>query len=372
MKKKITRIVFIVLFIILLLAGTVFCACQFGMFLNAHDKILLAAANTLRTSPFTTVVRQSELLRSDTMTAKMDWSAGMMSGSADIVIGEKENGVTADIGALGVSMQVQGRVDGDMVEFAIPMLDDKVYTHQVDQLQQSDFFYELLGNRRAASLDAFLFALSGLKWKKPQAMGVFANIKTDLPKLRRQWKQCPIERIEDRIYSINGEDEACRGYQADLSSLAMLEDMELGISLQYIECYLKNNHLVAVRFAKGEQVVELVFPDTENESTVIVEIPQKYSITVDISGQEWPYDWKFKAQTKDNTKVVCKGTLQQGEISAEIVTAVIRKKQSKLSGEFVMTPGGEVPQLDGERQELDAMSDMKKKLLVNMMRLLFP
>lgn len=372
MKKKITRIVFVFMIMILLLAGTVFCACQFGMFLNAHDKILLATANTLRTSPFTTVVRQSELLRSDTMTAKMDWSAGMMSGSADIVIGEKENGVTTDIGALGVSMEIQGRVNGDIVELSIPMLGDKVYTHQVNNLQQSEFFYELLGNRRAASLDAFLFALSGLQWKKPQAMGQLANLKTDLPELRRQWKQCPIERIENRTYIINGEDTECRGYQADLSSLAMLEDIDMGISLQYIECYLNNNHLVAVRFAKGEQVIELIFPDTENESTVIVEIPQKCSITVDISGQEWPYDCKVKVQTQDDTKVVCKGTLQQEEISAEIVTAVIKKKQSKLGGEFVITPGGEVPQFKGERQDLETLSDMEKKLLVNMIRLLFP
>ena len=323
------------------------------------SQVLIAAAGTYKDSEWIPVLKESEFLKRDDMSASVRWHSGAVTGNLNLAFAGEETGISFRTGILGASVDVQGILSEDTLRLQVPMAGDVVYTH--DLKGDTPFFDKLLGKRNAESINKILNALSSFRWKKPQDIPVSSEDMAGV------WKDIPMEKAGFRKYEIDGKEVSCRGYSLDISGIV---SEETGFSPEEMYVYVYRNKLAAFRVKSGGDIWELRFLGGKNRDSKIMFVKEgEFSVTVkgEEKGEDFPVSIRF--YNSEETGFSLKGEIKKDEINAEIRSAQRKGKDVRIEGDISLVPGGEIQELQGEDMDLEHLKETQKQILIAVFRL---
>lgn len=294
-------------------------AVRFGWFLTPEKRILLAAANTFRESGWSGSVMESDFLEADGITADFEWDYGGVGGDLILGIGAEENSVTAKAGAFGLTASLDGVLTEEGMYVKIPLLGETFYFHDISKDKEQPLFQRIFGKRGAEHINGVLRRLSVLHWRLPEK-------KTESDGILMQLESMEFTETEPKTFAVDG-NVSCGGYRGHAG--------EADICV-----YLYQNKLVAVVLSADGWQCEFLFSDGADEIKVI------YS-------------------DEKDTRIAFRAKPEEEGIEAEMLSAAIDGRDSKLEGMLRISAGAEVLSLPEETQEFEEMPKEKAGVLEN-------
>ncbi|MCM1258551.1 MAG: hypothetical protein NC307_11940 [Roseburia sp.] len=336
-------------------------------FFQPKTQIGIAAYATFKNSQWISVLRQSEFLKNDDLSADIKWNSGSVTGKLNVKFTGEETGISFRTGILGASVEIQGVLSDKTAKLKIPMAGDVIYTHSIEE--ETPFFDELFGSRNAKSIDKVLENLSGFRWKKLVDAGANSGAgRVDARGLAGMLKDIDIEKAEPRTLDIDGEEVSCKGYVLNLSGSVL--EKEAGWSIGKAWVYLYRGKLASVRFPAGEEFFEIRFLGGENRDSNLMFIKEgEFYVTVkgQQEGEDFPISIVF--ENSEESHIALRGTLEKDVLNAEIRSAEIRGRDCRLEGDLSIVSGAEPVELNGEIMDLEHLPDTQKQILLAVFRL---
>lgn len=327
---------------------------------SPKSQVLTALAGTYKESEWIPVLKESEFLKQDNLSARAKWHSGAASGNLDLAFAGEETGISFRAGVLGASADVRGVLSEDTLKLQIPMAGDLVYTHKIKE--ETPFFDKLFGKRNAAGIDKFLQAFSGFRWKKMEGGNLSPG---DLPGI---FKGVDVKKTEKRPYEIDGKEVSCRGFSLDTSGTVW--EKETGFSPEELFVYVYRHKLAAVRVKTGGEVYEVCFQGGKNRDSQIMFAKEgEFSVTLKGEQEGEAFLTSMAYKNSEGTRFSLKGELEKDSLSLEIRRAEIKGRDVRIEGDITVTPGGEVRELKGETMDLEHLPETQKQILTAVFRL---
>lgn len=343
-------------FLLLFALGAVLAAV---FFLQPKNQVLFAVANTFKNSDWAKEIPKSEFLDAEGISFYGSWNTGTVNGDLGMQFGSEETGISLSAGVFGASVGGDGILMGDEIRMKIPMAGDVIYIHQLKE--ETPFFDELLGKRKAQAIDTALLALSSIHWKKPN------NGETDAQEMIRQLKEAKVKRGTSKEYEIDGQNVSCKGYCVDTSNLPWLKEQGLDIEETWVYVYRFQLAAIALKSRDGNMEIRFLGGDNRDSEIMFV---KEHEFSVSVKGErEEDFAIKVIYENEEKTRVAFRGTLAEDSIKAVIRSAAVRGKDSKLEGEVEIVPGAEIEDLEGEEMDLESLPDGKKQMFLTIFRL---
>lgn len=325
------------------------------------SQVLIALAGTYKESEWIPVLKESDFLKQDNLSARAKWHSGAASGNLDLAFAGEETGIFFRTGILGTSIDVRGVLSEETLKLQIPRVGDVVYTHELTG--ETPFFDKLFGKRNAESIDVFLKALSNFRWERTQGVTLSSE------ELAGMLADMPIEKTGCGQYEIEGKKVICKGYSLDLAHSVLGE--KLGFSPEEMYVYVYRGKLAALRVKALGEMWELRFLGGKNRDSKIMLVKEgEFSVTVkgEQQGEDFPVSIKF--QNREETVFSLRGELKKDALNAEIRSAQRKGKDLRIEGEISLVPGAEMQELPGDTMDLEQLSETEKQILIAVFRLL--
>jgi len=336
-------------------------AAVFFLCMQPQFQVAMAAANTVKDSCWAGQLESTKLLKGDGISVYADWNTAALNGDLQVDIGQEETYISFGAGVLGASVNIEGILTEEELFMHIPVAGDMVYTHHL--WEETPFFDELLGKRKAESIDKVLQELSGFHWKKTE--GIEVKAEELLPLI----KKMEIEKTDGAEYDIDGKKVSCRGFVIEASRNPWL--LEQGMEFEELYVYIYQGQLAALRVKNGEETWEILFLGGEKRDSKIMFVKNHdFSLTLEgiQEGEEFPV--KIAYENQNETRIAFRGNLTENSLEAEIRSVTLGGKDCKLEGNIVIAPGGEIEEFAGETMDLEELHEGQKKILITIFRFL--
>lgn len=191
-----------------------------GVFIDKHDKLLLAAYNTVKDDTIGgTAVKAGELLKAGDVTVEYDGKIGYMGVSASVDgsiasnISKGQYYADANVNVAGVAEQTaQVYMDGSVIQCAVPEINDKVYEYNYTKTSDG-FLAETVEKNTIGSIDDVNAIISSAhNMTKSSAKYNAALLKA----FRKEFKKIKLEKVDKKVIEIDGKERKCPGYEFEI------------------------------------------------------------------------------------------------------------------------------------------------------------
>ena len=244
-KRRVSIIVAEILFVLVLAITGVLLAINSGMFLNNRDKVLLAITNTLTENE----EMRSFLNQTIAMSQKSEYTIGFLSErEGDVAFMEfantpagKQLHLKTALGGI-FDMEITGFVDESQVKLTHSDVENVVLVYNYVEENSGYLFQRVLPKKKIKAFNESLATVYRAGQKSEENSDSIS-----LEAIAGEYRELEFEKVETKIYEINGEDKRCEGYQTVL---------EKGKKITF---YIEDELLAAVVMDTEEGEIEIRF-----------------------------------------------------------------------------------------------------------------